>query len=114
LDNIPSRAERIVVVKPGEDPVGDLFDDQLVVAFALFSAPEYPVRMALHVFYIALGVLILVFTEFDGEAGHHFLCVHNMADYNIYAVLTLPYYPKWASKGKHLPVCGHFCSPLAQ
>src|SRR5690606_21382486 len=77
LDNIPSRAERIIVVETGEDPVGDLFDDQLLVGFALFSAPEYPVWMAFHVFYIALGVLVLVFTEFDGEAGPYFLCVHN-------------------------------------
>lgn len=53
--------------------MGDLFDDQLIVGFTLFSLPENPLRMLFHVFDVPLGTAVLLICEGDRKAGFNFL-----------------------------------------
>jgi hypothetical protein len=74
---MPSGTERIVVIKPGEYPVGNLLNNEFLIALPCLAPPEDPVRVPFHVIDVALGMLVLVFTEFDSEACPYFLCIHN-------------------------------------
>jgi hypothetical protein len=56
--------------------VGDLFDDQFVVGFALFSTPENAVGVPFHVFHVGFGAGVLVIRKGDRKAGFYFLGVH--------------------------------------
>ena len=96
LHNMPSRAEGIIVIEAGKDPVGNLLDDELVVALTLFSPPEDPVRMPFHVFDVPSGVLILFLAEFDRKAGFDFLSVHNCARLQYLCRFEPPILPKRA------------------
>ena len=71
--------------------MGDLLYDELVIGLAPFSPPEDAVGVPFHVFNVAPGVLVLVVSKLDDEAGTYFLCVHSRETFAI--VMPLFYCP---------------------
>jgi hypothetical protein len=71
------------VVEPGQNSVGDLLNNELVIRLPLFSPPENAVGVPFHVFNVALGMLILVIRKFDDEAGSYFLGIHGKETFAI-------------------------------
>ena len=66
-----------VVVKTRKNAMRNLFDDQFIVCFTLFSLPENAVWMSLHVVDVAFCTAVLFVTKRNGEAGLYLLCIHN-------------------------------------
>ena len=77
----------LVVVKTRKNAVRNLFDDQFIVCFTMFTLPEDAMGMSLHVLDVALCAAILLVCECDGEAGFNLLCIHN--EIVIFRVLPL-------------------------
>jgi hypothetical protein len=82
-NNIPPRAPRVVVVESGQNPMGYLLDNKLIIGLTLLPPPKNAVGMAFHVFNVAFGVLVLVVSEFYDEAGSYFPGIHGTETFAI-------------------------------
>lgn len=78
-----SGIEGIIIVKARQDPVGNLLNNKLFVAFTFLPKPKNAIWMFFHIVDVLSGMGVLFGGESDGKAGFYFMCVHSEGKFAI-------------------------------